>query len=68
MVSLICRTEPNKKNNEENKTSRSEETVRGVSPAAGREPMVGTIGERGRFSAESESEGVMAGENGELTE
>jgi len=50
------------------KRAAQKKSVRGVSPAAGRKSMVGKIGERGRSSAWGEREGVMDGENGELTE
>jgi len=47
----------------------SSDRVRGVSPVAGRESVVGRkICERGRSRSGSEREGVMDGESGKLTE
>jgi len=83
IASLICRTEPNKKSNGETlknknwdaRKKRSSDKVRGVSPEAGRESMVGKIlwkevgFEPGVHERERElREGVMDGESGQLTQ
>ena len=51
--------------NRDAEKKRSSNKVRGVSPEAGRESVVGKICESGR---ESQREGVMDGENGEMAE
>ena len=58
-----------KTSNRDAQKRRSSDRVRGVSPVAGRESMVGRkICERGRSRAGSEREGVVDGESGKLTE